>query len=134
MNLKTFLSTALLMALALPATAQHKTTLYDSTSVVMEESGLSHVINHQRIRANDFDGCRDLATLKVDYDPLSAYVEFRQVLVHHISGAHLSAHVVGDDEHILRGLALPAGARQVPAQRSQRKVKITISFSLHYMN
>ena len=78
--------TAVLSLMAIPASAQHKTVLYDSTSVVMEESGLSHVINHQRIRANDYDACRDLATIKLDYDPLSAYVEFRQVLLHHADG------------------------------------------------
>ena len=58
MKLKELFVTVVLLALALPVTAQHKTTLYDSTSVVMEESGLSHVINHQRIRANDLEGCR----------------------------------------------------------------------------
>ena len=52
----------MVLGLTLPVTAQHKTTLYDSTSVVMEESGLSHVINHQRERANDFEGCRDLGS------------------------------------------------------------------------
>ena len=116
MNLKTFLSTALLMALALPATAQHKTTLYDSTSVVMEESGLSHVINHQRIRANDFDGCRDLATLKVDYDPLSAYVEFRQVLVHHRDGSV--------EDVLLRVYDYVAPARLIYWGASQKMVQV----------
>ena len=86
MKHKILLTTVSLMAISLSALAQHKTILFDSTAVVMEESGLSHVINHQRIRANDFDGCRDLSTVKVDYDPLSAYVEFRQVLVHHADG------------------------------------------------
>lgn len=75
-----------LAALSLPLAAQPRIVLYDSTSVVMEESGLSHVVNHQRIRANDFAGCRDLATLKIDYDPLSAYVEFRNVTIHYANG------------------------------------------------
>ena len=86
MKHKVLIITALLVALCMPALAQHKTTLYDSTSVVMEESGLSHVINHQRVRVEDFAGCRDMATLKVDYDPLSAYVEFRQVRVYRHDG------------------------------------------------
>ena len=86
MKHKVLIITALLVAVGMPALAQHKTTLYDSTSVVMEESGLSHVINHQRVRVEDFSGCRDMATLKVDYDPLSAYVEFRQVRVYRHDG------------------------------------------------
>ena len=66
--------------------ASHRTVIYDSTQVVMEESGLSHVINHQRIRANDWQGCKELTAIKVDYDPLSAYVEFREVTIHRSNG------------------------------------------------
>ena len=76
----------MLIGCAAITSAQHRQVLYDSTFVVMEESGLSHVTNHQRIRANDYTGCRELATLKVDYDPQSAYVEFWHVTVHHAKG------------------------------------------------
>lgn len=69
----------------LPLQAQHQTSLFDSTSVLMEESGLSHVIRHERIRVNDFIGCQNNTTLKIDYDPLSAYVEIRNVSVYHSS-------------------------------------------------
>ncbi|MCR5191407.1 MAG: DUF3857 and transglutaminase domain-containing protein [Bacteroidales bacterium] len=78
--------TLMLIGCAAITSAQHRQVLYDSTFVVMEESGLSHVTNHQRIRANDYSGCRELATLKVDYDPQSAYVEFRSVIVHRKKG------------------------------------------------
>lgn len=77
--------TLLLTALTLGTLAQaqnHITTIYDSTSVSMEESGLSHVINHQRIRANDYQGCAQIANIKVDYDPQSAYVEFREAKIY----------------------------------------------------
>ena len=113
---KLFLTTACLMALSLSAVAQHKTTIYDSTSVVMEESGLSHVINHQRIRANDYAGCRDLATIKVDYDPLSAYVEFRQVLVHHADGSV--------EDVLLRVYDYVAPARLIYWGASQKMVQL----------
>ena len=75
----------LLVALATVQVVQaqdHLNTLYDSTSVVMEESGLSHVINHKRIRAIDYQGCKELSYLKLDYDPLSAYVEFRDAKIY----------------------------------------------------
>ena len=65
----------------------HQTTIYDSTSVCMEESGLSHVTNHQRIRMNDFSGCANNNVVKLDYDPPSAYVQFNIVLVHRAKGA-----------------------------------------------
>lgn len=60
----------------------HTLTLYDSTTVFMEESGLSYVEGHRRVRMLDYDGCRANSVVKMDYDPLSAYVEIRQVLVH----------------------------------------------------
>ena len=113
---KFILTAACLVALSLSAVAQHKTTIYDSTSVVMEESGVSHVINHQRIRANDYAGCRDLATVKVDYDPLSAYVEFRQVLVHHADGSV--------EEVLLRVYDYVAPARLIYWGASQKMVQI----------
>ncbi len=113
---KFILTAACLVALSLSAVAQHKTTIYDSTSVVMEESGLSHVINHQRIRANDYAGCRDLATVKVDYDPLSAYVEFRQVLVHHADGSV--------EDVLLRVYDYVAPARLIYWGASQKMVQI----------
>ena len=72
----------------LPLQAQHQTSLYDSTSVLMEESGLSHVIHHERIRVEDLTGCRNNTVLKIDYDPLSAYVEFRNVSVYRRSTGH----------------------------------------------
>ena len=116
MTYKTLLTTIFLVATALPAVAQHKTVLYDSTSVVMEESGLSHVTNHQRIRANDYAGCSSLATIKIDYDPLSAYVEFQQVLLHHPDGT--------SEDVLLRVYDYVAPARLIYWGASQKMVQI----------
>lgn len=113
---KRLLTTVLLVGLGLAAAAQHKTVLFDSTYVVMEESGLSHVTNHQRVRANDYAGCRELATLKVDYDPLSAYVEFLQVLVHHADGR--------SEDVLLRVYDYVAPARLIYWGASQKMVEI----------
>ena len=56
-------------------------TLFDSTGVYMEESGLSHVLTHKRVRMNSFAGCAQWSTFKIDYDPLSAYCEVSHLLV-----------------------------------------------------
>lgn len=61
-------------------------TLYDSTSVYMEESGLSHVRTHKLIEMYSFGGCTQWSTIKIDYDPLSAYCDITHVLVHRIGG------------------------------------------------
>lgn len=116
MTYKSLLTAALLVAMALSAAAQNKTTLYDSTYVIMEESGLSHVTNHQRIRANNFAGCSELATLKLDYDPLSAYVEFQQVIVHHTDGTA--------EDVLLRVYDYVAPARLIYWGASQKMVQV----------
>ncbi|MBP5540170.1 MAG: DUF3857 and transglutaminase domain-containing protein [Bacteroidales bacterium] len=57
-------------------------TRFDSTGVYVEESGLSHVLTHRRVEALTFNGCSQLSTIKMDYDPLSAYCEITHLLVH----------------------------------------------------
>lgn len=63
-----------------------KLTIFDSTYVEMEESGLSHVYNHQLYKILTPVGGRDFNTVKIDYDPLSAYAEIRMVKIYRKSG------------------------------------------------
>ena len=63
-----------------------KVTVFDSTYVMMEESGLSHVYNHQLWKILSDDGGRDFSIVKMDYDPLSAYVEIRKVVIYRKNG------------------------------------------------
>ena len=94
---KAFVFLTLLAATASFATAQEKAlpgkyagsntvTLFDSTGVYMEESGLSHVLTHKCIEMYSFNGCASHSTYKIDYDPLSAYCNIERVLVHRTSG------------------------------------------------
>ena len=57
-------------------------TLFDSTGVYMEESGLSHVLTHKCIRMYSYAGCARWSTYKIDYDPLSAYCEITHVFTY----------------------------------------------------
>ena len=61
-------------------------TVFDSTGIYVEESGLSHILSHKLIRMFSYAGCAQWSTYKMDYDPLSAYCEIRQVLVHRANG------------------------------------------------
>lgn len=60
--------------------------LYDSTKVKVAESGLSYVDFHQRYRILTAAGSKELSTLHLDYDPLSAFVEFREAVIHRRNG------------------------------------------------
>lgn len=94
MNIRPLLFTTLL-CLCLAAIAQEsdsyagydRVTLYDSMTVRMEENGLSHYVNHQRYRVLSDAGCRDNNAVIVDYDPLSAYCEIRDVVIYRHDGA-----------------------------------------------
>ncbi len=66
--------------------AENQRTVYDSTYVYMENSGLSHVYGHRLIEMKSERGCTENNVIKVDYDPLSAYVEFQLVVVHRNNG------------------------------------------------
>lgn len=60
--------------------------VFDSTKVVMEESGLSHVYIHKLYKILTPAGGRDYNTVIIDYDPLSAYAEIREVKIYRKNG------------------------------------------------
>ncbi len=57
-------------------------TVFDSTRVVVEDSGLSHRRQHTLRKVLTAAGARDLATLRCDYDPASNRIEILSVRVH----------------------------------------------------
>jgi hypothetical protein len=63
-------------------------TKFDSTQVFMEDNGLSYVQNHKRLLMLTEAGCKENSVVKMDYDPLSAYVEIKQVVVHRHNGGN----------------------------------------------
>ncbi len=60
--------------------------VFDSTSVRMEESGLSHLYGHKLYKVLSPAGGRDYNTVKMDYDPLSAFAEIQKVIVYRKDG------------------------------------------------
>ena len=83
---KMFLAMLALLLAACYAQAENQRTLYDSTYVFMESSGLSHVYGHKLIEMKTAHGCMENSVIKLDYDPLSAFVEFQLVVVLRANG------------------------------------------------
>lgn len=98
-------------------------TLFDSTGVYMEESGLSHVLTHKCIEMFSFKGCADYSTYKIDYDPLSAYCDIERVLVHRLSGKTDTLLWPGHDGNIMV-YDYVAPARMIYWGASQKMVQI----------
>jgi hypothetical protein len=60
--------------------------VYDSITARVEASGLSRVSFHQYYRILTHEGGRELSVITLDYDPLSAFVEFREAIIHRANG------------------------------------------------
>ncbi len=80
-----------------PYSGYDKLTIYDSMTVRMEDNGLSHYVNHCRYRVLSDEGGRDFNSIIVDYDPLSAYCEIREVKIYrHGTDEEVPEYVVCD--------------------------------------
>ena len=61
--------------------------IFDSTNVNMQESGLSYVYTHTLYKVLTAKGAKDLNVIKYGYDPLSAYVDIKNVIVYRKDGS-----------------------------------------------
>ncbi len=66
--------------------AAGKLIIFDSTFSDVQETGLTYVYTHKLYKVLTAKGALDLRTITYGYDPLSAYVEIRKVLIHRHSG------------------------------------------------
>jgi Domain of Unknown Function with PDB structure (DUF3857)/Transglutaminase-like superfamily len=60
--------------------------VFDSTTVKMMETGLSHSFIHRLYKVLTPEGAKSLSVIKFDYDPLSAWSEIRGVTIYHADG------------------------------------------------
>ncbi len=60
--------------------------IFDSTSVDMQESGLSYYNTHTLYKVLTVEGAKQLNVVKYGYDPLSAYVDIEDVTIYRKNG------------------------------------------------
>lgn len=99
-------------------------TVFDSTGVFMEESGLSHILTHKRVMPITFKGCAMLNTVKVDYDPLSAWCDITHVLVHRAATGKTDTLVWPEREDNVTVYDYVAPARMIYWGASQKMVTV----------
>ena len=99
-------------------------TRFDSTGVYVEESGLSHILTHKRVMAQSFAGCSLLSTIKMDYDPLSAYCDITHVLVHRAAMGNTDTLVWPGRENNATVYDYVAPARMIYWGASQKMVEV----------
>jgi len=81
-------------------------TIFDSTLVDVQESGLTYVVNHTLTKILTTRGAMAQSVIKFDYDPMSAFVEIRKALIYRNDGTV-------DTLDISRILDYPAAARAI---------------------
>jgi len=81
-------------------------TIFDSTKVDVQESGLSYIYTHQLYKVLTTKGALSKSVIKYDYDPLSAYAEIEKVIIYRDNGET-------EDLDISNVLDYPAPARMI---------------------
>ncbi len=85
---------------------EQEVTVFDSTYVDVQESGLTYVTAHTLTKVLTAKGALDLDVIKYGYDPLSAYVEIRKAVIHRADGTT-------EDLDLKKVLDYPAPARAI---------------------
>lgn len=91
--------------------------VFDSMSVDMQESGLTYVTVHTLTKALTARGAMNLNIVKFGYDPQSAYVEIRKVIIHRNDGTMMEK----DLSHLFD---YPAPARAIYWGAREKMVEI----------
>jgi len=86
--------------------------VFDSTMVDMQESGLTYVVTHSLFKVLTSKGAQDLSVIKYGYDPLSAYIEFRQVNIYRKDGSVVSVDLKNALDYPAPARAIYWGARE----------------------
>ena len=80
--------------------------VFDSTRVDVQETGLSFYNMHRLYKVLTQHGALDLNVVKIDYDPLSAYVEIKKVVIYRKDGTI-------ENQDIAKTQDYPAPARSI---------------------
>ncbi|MCX6557900.1 MAG: DUF3857 and transglutaminase domain-containing protein, partial [Candidatus Aminicenantes bacterium] len=93
--------------------------VFDRSSVRVEESGLSHVDKEVLYKVLNAEGAKTLQSLTFGYDPLSAYVEVKEMKVLRAGGAIESVPLTAVRDYPAPARAIYWGAREIiiPAGR-----------------
>jgi hypothetical protein len=86
--------------------------VFDSTLVDMMESGLTYVVIHNLTKILNYKGALESSVVRYAYDPLSAYVEFRKVMVHKKDGSVVTLDLTQVMDYPAPARAIYWGARE----------------------
>jgi hypothetical protein len=86
--------------------------IFDSTKVDMAESGLSYYNEHKLVKILSTAGAKQFATYRYDYDPLSAYVQLKKLVIYYANGLTKELNAGNEIDYPAPGNVILWGARQ----------------------
>jgi len=87
--------------------------VFDSSRVKVFETGLTNVTNHTLTKILNEKGATEMNVVKSGYDPLSAYVEFRRVIIHKKNGETVILDTAASMDYPAPARAIYWGAREI---------------------
>jgi transglutaminase-like putative cysteine protease len=91
--------------------------IFDSTHVDVQETGLSYVNTHRLYKVLTAAGAKRLAVYSYGYDPMSAFVEIKNVIIHRSTGEK-------EILDITQVLDYPAPARMIYWGASEKMIEV----------
>jgi len=85
----------------------------DSTSVMVKDNGSGTFSICKTIKINTLAGCVKNSVLVYNYDPLTAFAEFKKVLIHHKDGKTEQVAIDKACDYVAPARAIYWGARQI---------------------
>ena len=86
--------------------------IFDSTTVDMQETGLTYVLNHTLTKVLTSHGALELNVVKYGYDPLSAFVEIKKAVIYKKDGQVIELDVQKTMDYPAPARAIYWGARE----------------------
>lgn len=86
--------------------------LFDSTRVDVQQTGLSYYTMHRLYKVLTQHGALDLNVVKIDYDPLSAFVEIRKAVIYRKNGTIETVDLRNVQDYAAPARAIYWGARE----------------------
>jgi hypothetical protein len=88
-------------------------TVFDSTMVDVQESGLTYVLNHTLTKILTAKGAMEQNVIKFGYDPMSAFVEIRKAMIYRNDGTTDTLDVKKTADYPAPARAIYWGAREI---------------------
>lgn len=106
-------------------------TLLDSTSVTVQPNGSGQFTVYKQFKVQTPKGAVQNRIIKYDYDPLTAFAEFKQVTLHRANGETQQLDVTKSCDYAAPARAIYWGARQIMFEVGKLETGDTVEYEIN---